>query len=377
MQVVRTILAAGVAVSALAAFVSARAAETSQAAMANRWRSHGPVAGIVSVAVDPSNSKIIYAASNGTEGGKGVFKSIDGGVNWSSINQGITVMKLNRVAIDPANHLIVYAGNEGDGFYKSTDGGQHWARVNKKPLHHGCSIAIDPRDSQRLYLGTDAGIFKSTNGGQDCFRLTKGQPEGGCRSIPGLALDPKHPDTVYLATYNEQEFRCGVWKSIDGGQNWVAANVGLKGGPIMDLGRNNRLDRARMAFCLAVDPVQTDIVYVGTLGGGVYKSSDAGKHWAASNIGLTAGACVYCLVIDPHHPQILYAGTASYGVFKSPDGGEHWVAMSDGLPLKPGSDQARIVWGMALDPQHPSTLYCAWYGDGNGVFKLEQPAQGP
>ena len=87
---------------------------------------------------------------------------------------------------------------------------------------------------------------------------------------------------------------------------------------------------------LAIDPVNPTIVYAGTVGGGIFKSTDGGGHWTAANTGLgywaggywTGGSAsvVNAFAIDPSTPTILYAATGA-GVFRSIDAGGSWTVM--------------------------------------------------
>ena len=67
-------------------------------------------------------------------------------------------------------------------------------------------------------------------------------------------------------------------------------------------------------LCLVIDPSNSQILYAGTWGDGVHKSSDSGSSWAAYSSGLRSDH-VYCLALDPSNPQTLYAGTSG-GVFR-------------------------------------------------------------
>ena len=84
---------------------------------------------VAALAIDPANTSTIYAGTN-----DGVYKSTDGGANWSAVNTGLTNLYVQALAIDPTNTSIVYAGVftygvPGGGVYKSTDGGANWSAV--------------------------------------------------------------------------------------------------------------------------------------------------------------------------------------------------------------------------------------------------------
>jgi hypothetical protein len=92
---------------------------------------------------------------------------------------------------------------------------------------------------------------------------------------------------------------------------------------------------------LAIDPINTAIIYAGTRVG-VYKSSNGGASW--SRTALTR--VVLALVMDGRNPNIIYAGTYGSGVFKSTDGGVSWSAINKGLT-------SAVVNALAIDPLNP------------------------
>ena len=334
------------------------------------WKSNGPRAGVDTIAVAPSNALLIYAGSIGTDGGKGVFKSVDAGRSWLEVNNGITNKRINAIAIDPQRPEVVYAGYEGEGFYKTTNGGDSWARINERPLHHGTSIAIDPLDTRILYLGTDRGMFKSVDGGKTVMALANGQPNDG--AVVSIVIDPRDHGTLYISKYNDKVELSGIWKSTDVGSRWKASNIGLSGGHPLQVGLERYIDTARLAFGLAIDPVHPNIIYAGTLGGGVFKSTDGGEHWSHAsqgiNTGMSFGDNIYSLAVDARNPDVVYAGTAGGGIFQTLDGGKHWHSDSQGLPPQGDHDKlSSIIWTLTLD-SHSCTIFAGNYGDGDGVF---------
>ena len=166
----------------------------------------------------------------------------------------------------------------------------------------------------------------------------------GSGSITAMAIAPPTtttPTTIYAGTSDR-----GVFKSTDGGATWSATDL-----------------TNIYVSALAIDLV-TQALYAGTYGGGVYKGTDGGATWTL--LGLT-GTSVTALAIDPQMPTTLYAGAYWGGVFKSMDGGATWSPTGAG-PF--------MVNALAIDPLTPNTIYAAdayvgdvgftWYG---GVFK--------
>ena len=105
-------------------------------------------------------------------------------------------------------------------------------------------------------------------------------------------------------------------------------------------------------YHLVIDPSSTDTLYAGTQYGGVYKSTDGGDHWSATNTGLDTKAWIIGLAIDPLSPTTLFADTRFDGMFKTTDGGDHW------LPL----ENTEVRWPVVFDPQTPGTVYAASTG---------------
>ncbi len=100
-------------------------------------------------------------------------------------------------------------------------------------------------------------------------------------------------------------------------------------------------------FGLQVNSTNPQIMYCGSNGGGVYKSTDGGVTWATSNSGLT-DLTVYCLAISPSNPSILYAGTTANGIFKTTNDGGTWTVMSTGITQTP--DYIQCIGINSLDP---------------------------
>ncbi len=84
-----------------------------------------------------------------------MFKSTNGGGNWSAVNTGLAATDVRALAIDPATPTTLYAGTQGGGVFKSTNGGGNWSAVNTGlTATFVYALAIDPVTPATLYAGT-------------------------------------------------------------------------------------------------------------------------------------------------------------------------------------------------------------------------------
>ena len=147
--------------------------------------------------------------------------------------------------------------------------------------------------------------------------------------ITSLVIDPHNASTIYAAN------NIGVFKSCDAGRTWKTAAEGL---PVPD------------TLTLAIDPVNSNVLYTGTRTAGVFKTVNAGGVWTSARSGLPA-AGIRALAVNPQNSSILYAATETSGVFKSVDGGANWSPASSGLP------SSTTIQSLAIDYVSPNILY--------------------
>ncbi|HYU15591.1 MAG TPA: hypothetical protein VEL05_05960, partial [Candidatus Acidoferrum sp.] len=251
------------------------------------------------------------------------------------------------------------------------------------PLNVGGRVADlvgDPVNAGKFYVGAaSGGVFKTIDGG---VTFTPIFDDRGSLSIGALAIDPRDSDVLYVGTGEASPGGGsvtypgdGVWKTTDGGGTWT--HLGLD--QTIAIGR------------IVVNPQNPDIVFVAAMGNlysrsidrGVYRSLDGGRTWTkvlfVSDI---AGAVD--LAIDPVDPnrvfaatwerirfpqQRIYGGPGS-GLWRSTDGGTTWTRLGGGLPA-PESEPSRI--GVAIAPSSPSTVYTVFYRKADtaleGVFR--------
>ncbi len=283
------------------------------------WVALTPAAAAVtdSVAVDPNDPRIIYATQRDSllKSRNGLLKSVDGGRTWRSIENGLPLQTYpGIIAINPHDTNTLFLTGL-DGFYKSSDGGESWGS-----LHHVSSclvyhIIFDPVNTGVVYLATSEGLFKSDDSGDSWRRLNLPCPYPGDVAAFHLALDPVDPKVLYIAS------SYGLYKSTDGGETVYSLDD--------DLGHLRILS-------VAVSPANRRLVFAVEEGQGLFVSRDGGDYWTwATEKSINWEDADYATGVvvagDPVNPDLIYAGSAS-GLSVSRDGGRTWSAMNAGLP---------------------------------------------
>lgn len=341
------------------------------------------VQSIGAVTIDPKNPKTIWVGTgepwtrNSVSIGDGVYKSVDGGDNWT--NMGLPESeRIAKILVDPGNTNTVYVCATGKlwsdsderGVYRSTDGGKSWTKVLKGAnASTGCSMmSMDTKDSDTLYAGmwdfrrkgwtfrsggegpntfSGSGLFKSTDGGKSWTELdeksAKGLPPKPWGRI-AVAVAPSKPAVVY-ATIEAEIPRDGLYRSDDGGKTWTALDRS-----------QNMIWRPFYFAHLIVDPKDENKLYKPDLS--LIASNDGGKSF--SNISGGAHGDFHDLWIDPNNTDYLIAGDDG-GLWYSYDGGNRWWK-AENLPVSQ-------FYHVSVDNARPYRVYgglqdnSSWVGD--------------
>ncbi len=277
----RTVIVAAMGLVALVSVV--RAGETQAGAdrlTAERFealtlRSIGPsvVTGrVVDIEIDPKNPSVWYIAS----AFGGLWKTVNRGITFEQIfprSGQVEAFSLCCIVVDPKDSNVLWLGTGenasqrsahfGTGLYKSTDAGASWKRVGLENSEHIGKIAIDPRNSNVVWVaaqgplfseGGDRGVYKTTDGGTTWTRVLHVNDDTGFTDV---VFDPKTPDVVFAGTYQRRRHvgqmigggpDGGVFKSTNGGKTWNKLTNGLPPG---EVGR----------IALAVDPKKPGRIY--------------------------------------------------------------------------------------------------------------------
>ena len=176
--------------------------------------------------------------------------------------------RISVVKSDPADPLKLFSATA-QGLQVSDNGGRSWRALAVGGKNEEIfAFAVSQANSSVLFVGRRDGLWKSQNGGRSWSSLP--YPT----SIPlSVGVAKSEPQTLYLATA-----RKGVYKSTDGGYQWVGASNGL---PEARAG-----GRPEEIHTLAVDPLDFNVVYAGLSGHGVYRTLDGGASWHEYNRGL-------------------------------------------------------------------------------------------
>ena len=229
---------------------------------------------------------------------------------------------------------------------------------------------VNQEEGKTLYVGTaGGGIWKTTNAGVTFKPIF----DKYCQSIGAIAIDQKNPKVIYAGTgesnmRNSVSIGDGLYKSTDGGDNWV--KIGL--------------DSTEHISKVIIDPSNSSIIYVSAPGPlwsdskhrGLYKSIDAGKTWEKILYISEKAGCAD-ISLDPSQPNTVYATTWEFrrlpylfnsggpgsGIYKSLDGGKTWKELTKGLPAKPFGRTA-----LALAPSAPNNLLAIVESAKTGLF---------
>jgi photosystem II stability/assembly factor-like uncharacterized protein len=274
---------------------------------------------IADFAVEPGNRSHYYAAvASG-----GVWKTTNAGTTWKPVFDSEGSYSIGCLAMDPDNPSVIWVGTGennsqrsvsfGDGVYRSRDGGAHWENMGLKESEHIGMIAIDPRDSDTVYVaaqgplwrsGGDRGLYRTTDGGATWERILHISDDTGVNEVH---LDPRDPDVVFASSYQRRRHvwtlihggpDSALYKSTDAGETWRRITHGLPGG-----------DKGRIG--LDVSPANPDVMYAIIDAeddkGGFFRSTNRGESWQKRSSYQTTSAQYYNeIVCDPRDVDRVY-----------------------------------------------------------------------
>ncbi len=311
---------------------------------------------IPQIAVDPRNPDRLLVAVAGHPYGpnseRGVFRSKDGGQTFERVLYKDENIGAADVLIDPSNPEIAYASlwearqgpwengawnGGGGGIFKSIDGGQTWNMLSKG-LPEGiiqANLTISQSAPNRLFasVASTAGVnlYRSDDSGNSwAIATTDARPAGriGGGDLPVPRIDPKNPDTIYMAS-------TVAWKSTDAGKTWIA----WRGAPGGDDHQN-----------IWINPINPEIILMATDQGSLV-TVNGGRSWSSWYNQPTAQ--LYHVSADNAFPYRLCSGQQESGsVCISSRGNDGQVTFREWHPVA-----AEEYGYVVADPLDPDIVY--------------------
>lgn len=330
---------------------------------------------IYTMLVDPFNPDVVYAGTFNL----GLRKTIDRAESWFS--GGLEAERIYSLTASPSQPGQIYAGTWGNGVFRTSNRGESWeqsqAGLNAASVS---GFVVDPSHPENWYAGTyGGGVMASTDRGTN-WSSHANLPPG--RLITGLVALPDQPGTLLALTEASGLFRL----DLGSGAGWEKIAAGLPaalsallpyppGHPFAALQSieeslypellNKETAESRLAspplLALAYSAGDPNVLYLGTAGAGVFRSSDGGESWQPAGLpGKTASA----LAISPENPNLIFAADgAPSGFFFTWQGGEPWY---------PIDIQERAVYSLLAPPGSPERFLA---GTDQGIYQRSESGQ--
>lgn len=306
-----------------------------------------------SVLGDTRSARTLYAGTSHAAYGATIRVSSNGGETWEQIADSPRYSEESGFSLNRIWQLVpglssqpetLFAGVEEAGLFVSRDSGQTWQELDgltKHPtrpewfpgaggmcLH---TILIDPRNSQRMWIGISAvGVFRTLDGGiswKPCNnglnRIPTGQPDervGYC--VHKMVLDPENSDVLYMQEHS------GVFKSIDGGDSWhpIEEGLTLRDGDA-PFGFPISISPTGDLFLIPLESSEQRSMRDGKLI--VYRMARGENTWKPIGDVLPeeerhVSVLRDAMAVDALEPYGLYFGTTSGEIYCSLDRGESW-----------------------------------------------------
>jgi hypothetical protein len=289
-----------------------------------------PQIGVSGIAVDYSNSNVIYIATGDKDAGDsysvGVYKSIDGGLTWNPTGTmgGSNPSRAGDILIHPTNNQILWCATN-NGIYKTTNAGISWTQVQTGDFAQG-NIRLKPSDPSTVYAVSNNRFYKSTNEGSSFLQITTGLPANSGRMI--IDVTPADANYIYILSSTTGDYFQGIYRSINSGTSFMAVNTSTNVFENVDQGSQSWFDLA-----LAVSTTNADEIYTGCLN--VWKSTDGGltlnkiNNWSSPSAPSYTHADIHYLGF---HGDKLFCGSDG-GIYVSSNGGTNFTDLTAGVQI--------------------------------------------
>ena len=351
------------------------------------WREIGPgtYGGRISdIAVASGSSNTLFVSpSTG-----GIYRSVDDGMSWDPVfDRAGNTLAIGDIDISASDPEIIWAGSGeasgeqspasiGDGVYKSTDGGDTWTNMGLENSRHISKVVIHPENPEIVFVGStgsrwgeneERGVYRTLDGGNTWERVLYINPNTGISDIV-IMPDGK---TLFASAWEQRRNawahvrtgpNSGLYRSDDGGDNWVKVEGGLPGD---NIGR----------IALAIAPSDENIIYAvlehDSLG--FFRSDDGGATWTHKNDKIRTSYWYGRIYVDPADADRVWV--MGVYVMETTDGGDNFHPVI----MKNVHVDHHIAWFDPSDDKHiilgnDGGLYFTHDGGNNWDFVANFPA---
>ena len=321
-------------------------------------------------------------------GAGGVWKTTNGGLTWDAIFDRESTFAVGDLTVAPSDPKTIWVGTgeahqsgtsyPGTGVFKSTDGGRNWTNVGLHDSHHIGKVVVHPKDPNIVYVaamgpkyaaGGQRGVYKTTDGGKTFRRvLFAGERVG----VVDLVLDPTDNDRLYAAAWDARGHKkSGVFRTTDAGENWVRLEGGLLDKEVGRVAVDASASEPGVVYALMVDHSPPGGGRRG-VGGVVFRSDDAGDTWNKTHEDYlpTYVGWDFCDIrISPDNADEIYV--AGFRLLASRDGGKTFERGGEAvyrLHSHRGEGMHLDIHDVWIDPENPDRvilgndggLYISW-----------------
>ena len=396
------------------------------------WQSLGPgnVGGRTrSLIIDPVNPSVMYAAAVAG----GIWKTTNGGNTWAPLNDFLANIAVTAMAMDPSNPNILYAGTgegffnadgvRGAGLFKTIDGGANWTRLtataNNANFFFVNDLVVSPSNGQHVYAATRAGVFRSLDGGTSWDQQLVSNVANGANGAMDLVMRTDQ-STDYIFASVGTFARAHIFRNVDAGGSGVWEDVFSEtnqGRTSLAIAASNQDVIYALATCIScaagTNPNFPTANYTDGLLG-VFRSTTGGGAgtWTTQVRNNSAtlqdtlllsnpvnGALTQCglgtsqflnqgwydnvIAVDPTDPNKVWAGGVD--LFRSDNGGVNWGVASywwfQGNGTPPNNGDPQLVHadnhGIVFHPNYNgSTNQTMFAANDGGVYKTDNASAG-
>jgi photosystem II stability/assembly factor-like uncharacterized protein len=322
---------------------------------------------ISSIAVPQTkNQDYKYTYYIGSRNG-GVWKTTNNGTTFKPVFDSVGVGSIGAVAVSKSDPEIVWVGtgesynarssHAGKGVFKSLDGGLNWSFCGLEDTHHISAVIIHPENPDIVLIAsmghlftpnTERGVFKTKDGGVTWEKVLYIDENTG---IIDLIINPANPDILYAAAYEKYRYpwhyeaggaASGIYRSFNNGDTWEKLSKGLPEGKIGRIGIGLCHTQPEIVYAVIenLNPKEGVVVdeniemnymrdpyFDQLIGGEVYRSDDSGGSWYkqnqdSCNVSAKAAYSFNKILVNPDDPDKIYV--SSDLLISSIDGGQTW-----------------------------------------------------